>query len=174
MDNQRLSTPAILILVAPILLIGFFSTSPAYEYNKPDDSMLIVSFKKSTVRVKLCSEEELKEFKAIAKTRRPHMQRASRVCGSRERVPLALAIWLDGEKVTDKHIFPSGLRNDGLAFVYDRFKLTKGNHKVRINISDHRKKESGEAVSFSENIKFDGREIVVVEYDKGTNKLFVH
>ncbi len=174
MDNERLSLPAILILVAPVLLIGFFSTSPAYEYNKPDDSMLIVSFKKSTMRLTLCTQEELKKFKAVAKSRRKHMQRASRVCGSRERAPLALTIWLDGKKVTDKHIFPSGLRNDGLVFVYDRFKLPKGNHKVKINISDHRKDGSGEAVSFSENIKFAEREVVVVEYDKGSNKLFVY
>ena len=51
MSKDRLSIPAILVLMAPVVFVYQFSTSPAFTYHSDDEARLIVSFKKMTDRL---------------------------------------------------------------------------------------------------------------------------
>jgi len=172
--KERLSLPGILTLVAPVALIGFFSTSPAYRYHAEDQAQLTVSFKMHTERERLCDEKELEQFKEAAEHRRKHMQRASRVCGSRERVPLHLKVLIDGSAALDEKIAPSGLRSDGPTFVYAKFLLAAGAHRIKVMGRDYRSEEGAYPYVFDEKISFGRREIVVIDFSQENKKLQIH
>lgn len=177
--NKRLPFTGALTLMAPIVLIYFFSTSPQHTFFHENEAELVVSFKKTTERVHLCDEEELAEFKAEAKSKRKHMRRAARVCGSRERFPLELAVWIDGKKHMGNRYTPPGLRSDGPVFVYERFTIDRGAHDVKISVRDYREgSEEGrsrpaETLELSKDMEFGGRQRIVVDYDVEEGRLYI-
>lgn len=171
-EKDRLTIPAILLLLSPVVLIYFLSTWPTYRYHAEDDAALLVSFKKVTDRVHLCDEEELQEFKAASKERRPHMQRADRICGSRERVPLGLYVWIDGEQALGKEIMPSGIRNDSPVYVYEEFIIPKGEHKVKVAIKSTRGEDTEYDFVFEDTFTFSGLDKIVIDYDPIEEYLF--
>lgn len=177
--DKRLPFGGALMLMTPIVFIYFFSTSPQYTFFQENEAELVVSFKKTTARVHLCDEEELAEFKAEAKSRRKHMRRAGRVCGSRERFPLELVVWVDGKKHMANRYTPPGLRSDGPVFVYERFTIDKGGHEVKISVRDYREgSEEGrsrpaEPRLLTKDLEFDSRQRIVVDYDVEEDRLYI-
>lgn len=173
MINKKLSITAILILMAPVVLIYHLSTSPAYTYSAKDDAMLIVSFKKLPAKAEECNEEELKANDEYLKKRRKHMQRTRRVCGSRERVPMDVNLWINGENAFAQRHFPAGFYTDGYIYVYKQFKLKSGSYKVKVTAREQ-KEGGGRSYVFEDTIEFNDRRVVVVDFDKGTDRFFVN
>ncbi len=141
-----------------------------YMYHTEDQSELVISFMKTTKRVRLCDEQELKEFKEKASKRRKHMQREGRECGSRERVPLKIKVWINGGQTLDKLVRPSGFGRDGVTFVYERFGLKQGDHQIKVAMVDHRKDKSGFDYPFEKTLNFESRRIVVVDFDSAIDE----
>lgn len=171
MSYGKLSVTAILVLMAPVVLIHQLSASPAHTYSAADEALLIVSFKKITSRAKECGEQELKAYKKHEKQRRKHMQRTRKACGSRERVPVDVDVWIDGRKAFAKRHFPSGYHMDGYAYVYKRFRLKSGPHKVKVTAREQ-KDGGGRSYIFNDTIEFNSRRVVVVEFDKEKDRFF--
>jgi hypothetical protein len=173
MSYGKLSVTAILILMAPVVLIYQFSASPAYTYNTADKALLIVSFKKITNRAKECDKEELKAYNKSGEKRRKHMQRTKQTCGSRERVAMNVEVWIDGAQASTKRHFPSGYRMDGYAYVYQRFKLKRGAHKIKVTAREQ-KEGGGSSYVFDETIEFKSRQVKVIDFDKVNDRFFSH
>ncbi|MGK7345637.1 MAG: hypothetical protein ACNS63_07495 [Candidatus Nitrospinota bacterium M3_3B_026] len=163
--KDRLTVWAVILLLSPAPLVYFLSDSPSYSYYSDDVGGVIISFKRVTERRSLCDEEELEEFKKEAKLRRPHMQRADRVCGSRERVPLRLKVWIDGETALDKQIVPSGIRQDSATYVYEKFILPLGSHAIKVAIKDTRDGDETFGHSFEGTVTLESRDKVVIGFD---------
>ena len=171
--KERLSFPAVLILLIPLVFIYFLSTSPSYRYFDEDDAGFLISFKKTTDRVHLCDDEELSRFKEAAKHRRKHMQKVDRICGSRERVPLKLKVWIDDKVVLDKKIMPSGVNQDSSTYVYQEFIFPKGKHKIRIAMKGSRGDDPEFDYFFEDTILFSSRQRTVVDFDTVEEKFYL-
>jgi hypothetical protein len=174
MDKRRLSAASIATLVSPAIIIFLFSTSPSYEYNKKKEAALVVSFKKSSERMRLCDEKELNAFKQKADKRRKHMQSALRECGSRERLPIRLKVWLDDKETLDKIIYPTGFRNDGITYAYEYFTISAGMHRVKVAAVDYRERENDFSHVIEKEIIFKRRQIVLIDYDRVADQLYLN
>lgn len=170
--KDRLTVWAVILLLSPAPLIYFLSDSPSYRYYGEDVGGVIISFKRVTERRSLCDEEELEQFRKEAKLRRPHMQRADRVCGSRERVPLRLKVWIDGETALDKEIIPSGIRQDSATYVYEKFVLPLGAHTIKVAMKDTRDDAEEFDHSFEGTVTLESRDKVVIDFDSVTERFF--
>lgn len=168
--GPRLNPIAMLILALPALFVGVFSTCPTHTVNPAGSMGIIVSFKKVTDKARGCDERELAEFEAQLAKRLKHMRRANMECGSRERVPLGLAIWIDGEKLKDVNISPSGLSKDSAVYVYEKFVFPAGERKVKIALRSGRNTKEGEFDYEHETvIKGENRSLVVLSFDMEQN-----
>jgi len=119
-----------LVYGAVAVLLGYFSTSPAYERFPTDKAQLVVSFTHIGQRATPCrklTREEIAETAA-------NMRRAE-VC-ERERVPLYVELSLDGEALYSASLPPTGLSRDGAALMHERFTVVPGRRLVHLALRD--------------------------------------
>lgn len=114
-------------------VVGVLSTAPAYSPLPPGTAMLRVSFSHAGERVEPCRRYTPEEIAAMA----PNMRRT--LDCSRERVPLALELSVDGEVALSRELPPSGLAGDGASTVYARIVLPAGRHRVLARLRDTRR-----------------------------------
>ncbi len=118
------------IYVAIAGLLGYFSTSPAYEYFPADRAQLMLSFSHNGKPKGPCrklSPEEIAEV--AANMRRPE------VC-PRERLPVQIELELGGEVIYRDSRDPTGLSKDGAAQVYERFVKAPGEYRLVVRMRD--------------------------------------
>lgn len=174
MKKENLTLPGIIVLMLPFAFIYFFSSSPSYKFSSDQEAGLIVSFKKFTDRVHTCSEEEKDELVEKTKNLRPHIRyRKSLPCGSRERVPLGLKIWIDNKVVADKIIIAAGFKNDRACYPFEKFIIPTGKHHIKIAMRDSKKDDNKFDYFFEKIFSFDERKIIVVSFDSENQKFFV-
>jgi hypothetical protein len=110
--------------------LAYFSTSPPYEHLPPGAALVKVSLQHAGQRKAACHERSAEELAKLA----PNMRAAS-VC-PRERVPVAVAIELDGRPLVDVSVPPSGLAKDGSSTLYRRVEVPAGRHRVVAKLGD--------------------------------------
>ena len=119
------------LLYLPLMaIIGYFSTSPVYTNVPPDQALVRLSFSHAGQRRVECRQRSPEELAKLA----PNM-RAAQDC-PRERVPVKVALELDGHEVFEAVVPPSGLKKDLASTVYRRFPVSAGRHKVVAKLSD--------------------------------------
>jgi hypothetical protein len=119
-----------LVYGAVAVLLGYLSTSPAYERFPADKAQLVLSFTHIGQRAAPCrklTREEIEEMAA-------NMRRAE-VC-ERERVPLYVELVLGGEALLSASLPPTGLSSDGAAQLHERFTVAPGRHLLRVALRD--------------------------------------
>ena len=112
------------------IVVGYFSTSPAYRYLEPDQGLLRLSFKhpgKTKAECKKRTPEELAKL--------PAQLRNEMDC-PRERSPVRVRVELDGEPLYDESFPPAGLSRDGASSGYRRLPITAGSHTLRVGFND--------------------------------------
>ncbi len=115
---------------AVAVLLGYFSTSPAYERFPADKAQLVLSFTHIGQRATPCRKLTREEIADLA----ANMRRAE-VC-ERERVPLYVELGLDGELIYSADLPPTGLSRDGAAQVHERFTVAPGQSRLRLALRD--------------------------------------
>ncbi|MBI4665066.1 MAG: hypothetical protein HY751_01515 [Nitrospinae bacterium] len=173
MSGARLNIIGLIILMAPALAVGVFSDWPGYRFNAEDTMGVIVSFKKVTDRVHLCDEKELAEFHAQAEKRLKHMRRANAECGSRERVPLQLVIWIDGALKAELEVIPAGIRRDGACYVYRRFILPAGEHEIKVAMKDSVGDGDEYDYEYKTTVNGQARRAVVISFESGKESFVI-
>ena len=91
-----------LLYAAFVAVIGYFSTSPAYQHLAPGDALLKLSLTHAGARKEACRERSAEELAKLA----PNM-RARSVC-PRERVPVTVEVTLDDAPLFRVVAPPSG------------------------------------------------------------------
>jgi hypothetical protein len=168
--KPRLSPLAMLVLAIPAVIVGVFSTWPAHTFTDPGMMGIIISFKKVTDKAHTCDEQELADFHAAAAKRLKHMRRANMECGSRERVPLGLAIWVDDVQMANIKLPPSGIHSDSACYIYERFLFPAGERRVKIAMRSSRGTKDGEFdYKFETVVKGGSRSAIVVSFDSVKN-----
>jgi hypothetical protein len=113
-----------------MLLIGYFSRSPAFVHLPADQAILRMSIARAAERLHPCRERSAEELAKLA----PNM-RAAQDC-PRERAPLALELEVDGERLLQAVVQPSGVQKDGVANFYRRVALPAGPHRIVVRMRD--------------------------------------
>ena len=123
------------------VVLGYFSTSPAYEYFAGDKAQIALSFSHIGERVTPCRKLTREEIEAIAAN-----MRRSEVCG-RERLPVYVELLLGGARVYGASLEPTGLSRDGASQVHERFTVAPGRHELVVRLRDSDRTEGFDYVS---------------------------
>lgn len=174
MVKNRLSLLGGLVFFIPAVLVYFLSASPTYTFSEKNDSSLIIGMKHLTNKVHTCTEEEVRLFlENEAKKKITHLRKRAKACGSRNREPIKLIVWLDGKEIVNKGYQPSGFFSDGHTFVYEKFEIHAGKHNIKAVMRDSKKKkEDMYDYSFERTVNFAPKRVVVLDFDK-LKKVFI-
>jgi hypothetical protein len=124
MTNLYRLTLQALAYLGLVVLIGYLSASPAYNYASTEIAAIKLSLSHAADRVKPCVRLTPEQVAELA----PNMRRAEQC--ERERLPLTVRIEMDGMLLAQIEAPPSGLWKDGPASVYERFEVEPGSHTV--------------------------------------------
>lgn len=111
-------------------LLGYFSMAPTYARVPPEMALLKLSFTHGAERRGGCRELTADELARLA----PNMRQA-RVC-ARERLPVDVEVWLNGERLYAARLPPTGLAGDGPSRTYQRFVIPAGDHELLLRLRD--------------------------------------
>jgi len=112
------------------LIIGYFSSAPAYRHFPAGDALIKLSFSHEGKRISACHQRSAEELAKL-----PPNMRAPMDC-PRERSPVTVDIDLDGTLIYRHIAQPSGLSKDGASTVYRRIAVPAGEHRLAIRLKD--------------------------------------
>ncbi|MGA8053170.1 MAG: hypothetical protein WCA12_04810 [Burkholderiales bacterium] len=112
------------------IVVGYFSTSPAYRYLEPNQGLLRLSFKHPGKTKAECRKRTAEELAKLQPQFRTDMD-----C-PRERSPVRVRVELDGEPLYDEAFPPAGLSRDGASSGYRRLPIAAGPHTLRVQFND--------------------------------------
>jgi hypothetical protein len=118
-------------------LIGYFSSHPVLRQVPGGMAQIKLSFRHGGVRLEDCRRLTPSE---IAKL--PPNERRPNTC-SRERVPLAVRIDLDGRPIYEASLEPTGLSRDGPSETYEKFLVPAGWHDFSAMLRDSKRTDGG-------------------------------
>lgn len=118
---------AVYLLLA--LGIGYFSDRPAYTHFPPEMALIKLSFAHGANKEE-CRRRTPEELAELP----PNMRRPM-VC-SRQRLPVAVELLLDGEPLYQAVLPPTGLAGDGPSRAYERFPVPPGRHELTARLRD--------------------------------------
>ena len=115
------------------VVIGYFSTRPAYTHHDPDKAIIKISFSHAGAHVEPCKRLSQEELNLL-----PPNMRVPTSC-PRARVPLLLEALVDDQLIYHEELSPSGLASDGTSTVYARFPVEAGQHRIVVRLRDSRR-----------------------------------
>ena len=141
--------------------LAYFSHAPNYRHMEDDMAVLKVAVRHPG--------EIIGECKSI--TGESHGMRPSSMTGAveicpRERSPLQLELILDGETLYRAEVPPSGLHNDGISSMYQRFEVSVGPHHLQIRMNDDVKVD-GFNWQFEQDITLQPAQVMVASFKQG-------
>ena len=130
MTNLYRLTLQALAYLGLVVIVGYLSASPAYNYASAGMAAIKLSLSHAADWVKECVRLTPEEINARA-------LRGERLneC-ERERLPLTIELDIDGTRVLHVIAVPSGLWNDGPASVYERIEVPAGEHRISARLRD--------------------------------------
>ncbi len=123
------------IYAAICAFVGLFASWPRYEQVEAGNAQIKLSLAHSGQRKEKCRRLTPQE---IAKL--PPSERRPNTC-KRERVPIRIALLIDGEEVYDAVVEPAGLSRDGPGRIYEKFIVPAGTHEITARLRDTPKSE---------------------------------
>ncbi len=141
-----------------IAFIGYFSTSPAYTFMAPDQALIKLAFNHSGRLKEPCREFSDEELAA-----KPKHMRIKFDC-PRERSPVYIVLEVDGKRILEKSITPSGLSKDMPSPLYERIPLKTGTYQLHLGMRDHVDTE-GYDYEFNGLITLKPKQILVIGFD---------
>lgn len=149
------------------LLVLLLSDAP-YSHFSEQDAMLKIAFKHSGKRIQECDEEkfikrEAERYAGLQKGGQGIPMDVGKKSGcSRERFPVFIELYLDGEKILSKEYPPIGIQKDGASFIYERFLVKPGTHRVLMKMRDGGR--NSPFLSMDETMEFKPKDIVVAKF----------
>ena len=121
---------------AAATLIGYFAAHPVYRQVPEGEAQIKLALQHGGARVVDCRRLTAQELAKL-----PSAERRPNDC-SRERVPIAVALSIDGRPIYEEILQPSGLARDGNSKTYKKFLVRAGRHVIEARLRDS-KRSSG-------------------------------
>jgi len=147
------------------VIIGYFSTAPAYTHLGPDRALIKLSFSTHGEPVGECRVRTPEELAKLA----PNM-RTPKVC-PRERSPIKVQVALNGQPLFEGVAPPAGLSKDGTSTIYERFEVPAGEHLLSVKVNDNVRIEGFNHVK-EERVTLKPAQILVIDMNKDHGGLF--
>jgi len=120
----------VVVLAGVAGVLGAFSAWPSYRYREPGMAQVKLSLSHPGERVEPCRKRTAEELASLA----PNM-RAKMKC-TRERWPITVKLWLDGEVVFAGQAAATGLHQDGSSSFYEKISVPAGSHTLTVRLND--------------------------------------
>lgn len=143
------------------LPLAYFSHAPSYRHVEEGLAVLKVAVRHPG--------EVIGECTAVAgggSGMRPSTMTGSVEICPRERSPLKLELIMDGETLYSARVQPSGLHNDGISSVYQRFEIPAGPHRLQIKMNDDVSVD-GYTWQFEQDIDLQPAQVMVASFKEG-------
>ncbi len=124
--------------MAFMAIVGYFSNSPGYTHLEAGQAVIKLSFHHFGQRQAECRTRSAAEVASL-----PPNMRLALDC-QRERFPIRVTLDLDGQTVYQGVQQPAGLHHDGVSYLYRRFTVPAGAHRLKMWLSD----KPGDAVGY--------------------------
>jgi hypothetical protein len=161
MDNMKLRYLGQAILYALFFLpLVYLTSAPDYRQLPPDMAELKIAIRHAGQVVGECTDLSSEDFANLA----ANMKRPQ-VC-PRERSPLQLQLIVDGETLYRATVPASGLHNDGMSSMYQRFAVPSGNHQLRLQMNDDVNIE-GPTWSLEQDVELAPAQVMVASFKDG-------
>jgi len=141
-----------------IVAIGFLSQRPAYTYVKSNEAVIKLSITQYGHHVGKCRKLTPAQLAAL-----PAYQRLPVVC-PRRRYPVRVTLRLDERLIYDRIREPAGLHHDGLSYIFARFTVPSGRHRVQVSVWDDGLR-GGPDRNRSATVVLRSAQIFVIQYD---------
>lgn len=166
MNNNRMSIIGVILLAVPAVATAYFANAPRYLFRDSTQSALVLTFKHTSHRVHECSEDEKTAYVAGIHNL-THSRNAAVQCGSRERNPVGIRIVMDGKEMAGKEITPLGWRHDSAVFVFEKFIIPPGEHRMELALRDSGKTGADYDYRYEGMVRLEPGKIVVVDFNAG-------
>ena len=138
----------------------YFTSAPSYKTLAADTAVLKVAIRHAGKIIGECTSLSSDEFARLA----PNMKRPESC--PRERSPLQLELRLDGRALYRATVPPSGLHNDGMSSMYQRFEVPAGSHHLQIFMNDDVAVE-GPTWVLEQDIRLAPAQVMVAKFREG-------
>ncbi|MBF0125100.1 MAG: hypothetical protein HQL60_07175 [Magnetococcales bacterium] len=149
------------------LPLYFLSDQPSYRYLQPHESEIKLAFKHAGVPVEECHKRTADELQKL-----PANMRAAMSC-SRERSPITIDILLDGKNITTHTFRPPGVHKDGSTFVYGKFSVPSGSHRMDLQMEDN-VRNPGVDHTFSRQVQLRPGQVFLIGFNREQGGFIVH
>ena len=139
-------------------LVWYFSTSPAIQIINNDEAMITIAFAHAGELREPCRKLSAEELAQLA----PNMRKLEDC--PRERSPVTIEAYLDGELFYHKIHQPPGLFGDGGVDIYYSKKITSGRHRLVVLMNDS-VLVKGFNHNFDGEVKIDPAHVLLVDFD---------
>jgi len=146
------------------VVIGYFSSSPAYMSHPPDRGELRLSLSHAGRHKADCHKRSRAELQKLAANMRAPISCA------RERWPVTVRLDLDGKMAFKGTARPAGLSKDGNSSFYEKFSLTSGTHKVMVRLWDGDGKGDADQ-AFEKTITLEPAQVRVIGFNNEAGRL---
>jgi len=140
-------------------LIWYFATAPSIRIIAADEAMITIAFAHAGELREPCRKLSSEELAKLA----PNMRKLEDC--PRERSPVRIESFLDGEPLYSESLPPPGLFGDGGVDVYYSGKVAAGTHQLVINMNDSVRIE-GFNHSLEQQVTIDPAKILLVSFDR--------
>ena len=163
--------PVLRVTIVLVLLLWpvYFFSDPPYAFFSPDEAMIKIAFKHSGKRVVECDEadfilREAERYRQLLKESRGVKMDLARTSGCpQERFPVTVELFVDGEQIHRKDYPPTGIRRDMASYIYDRFIIEPGEHRILVKVWDAG--PEGPAYVLEETHEIGPGEILLIRFD---------
>lgn len=145
-------------------VVGYFSTSPAYEHLPAGEAVVKLSLQHAGQRKEACHERTAEELAKLA----PNMRAAS-VC-PRERAPVTVDVQMDGKPLFAVVAPPSGLAKDGASTIFRRAAIPAGEHRFTTRLVDTA--DGTGATEAERRVDLKPGRVLVIDYDAKAGFVF--
>lgn len=177
MNWSALARVSVILFV--LILPSVWLSDISYSFYRKEDAALKVAFKLSGERVAADCEEadfikkEGERYRKELKDKRQVKMSMSKLgrC-PRERHPVVVELYMDGEKRLDKAYSPTGLKKDMASYVFEEFLIEPGMHRVEARLY---RSGPGKPADFSldDTVELKPGEIRVVRFDEKAGALMI-
>jgi hypothetical protein len=138
----------------------FITQQPAHRHLGEEFAVLKIAVRHAGEIVGECTPIDTTE-----NANRPINMQRTEIC-PRERSPLQLALLLDGATLYRASVPASGLHNDGISSMYQRFNVPAGSHHVQLLMNDNLAVD-GYTWQLEQDIQLRPAQVMVASFKEG-------